>query len=206
MNSFAIPRQRTLLTRLFAAAMISLLALFTIGTAAHAHDELIGSTPESGTTLTENPKEIVLNFSGELQTLADDGGTVVVISNQAGDEIGNDFEVKGRDVHITPATELVSGEYTVASRVISSDGHPIEKAISFTVESGENSAAPIESAAPETVSADESTAAPAEEPAQADETAATGGISPVLWIVIGVAIAGTAIAVLVNFTRRNNTR
>lgn len=206
MNSFAIPRQRTLLTRLFAAAMISLLALFTIGTAAHAHDELIGSTPEAGTTLTESPKEIVLNFSGELQTLADDGGTVVVISNQAGDEIGNDFEVKGRDVHITPATELVSGEYTVASRVISSDGHPIEKAISFTVESGENSAAPIESAAPETVSADESTAAPAEEPAPADETAATGGISPVLWIVIGVAIAGTAIAVLVNFTRRNNTR
>lgn len=206
MSSFAAPRQSTGMMRILTAAVIALLAVFTVSSTAHAHDDLIGSTPVSGSTVAEIPQEIILNFSGQLQTLAGDGGTVVVITDAAGTVIPNEFVVQGRDVIVTPDAGLSSGEYSVASRVISSDGHPIEKSISFTVDAGEPAAEPIESAAPETVSADESTAAPAEESAPADETAATGGISPVLWIVIGVAIAGTAIAVLVNFTRRNNTK
>ena len=207
MNTAVLPRRHTSPLRLLAAFVLGLLAVFASGTVANAHDELIGSTPEHGSTVTEAPSEITLNFSGTLQTLADGGGTVVVISSEAGEQIENTFEVKGRDVAITPATELIDGQYTVASRVISSDGHPIEKSVSFTVQTG-TAAEPTASEASETAAsqpaADSTDGAVQSTPTQESDPAA--GINPVWWIVIGVAVAGAAIAVLVNFSRRGNTK
>ena len=54
-------------TRLIAVFALSLLALFTSISAASAHDQLIGSSPKAGATIEEAPKEITLEFSGELQ-------------------------------------------------------------------------------------------------------------------------------------------
>lgn len=200
MNSIALPRQRTAWTRLWIAGVIALFALLCGTTAANAHDDLIGSTPESGSTVTEAPSQIVLNYSGQLQTLADDGGTVVVITNTAGEQIPNEFEVTGREVTITPGSELTNGEYTVASRVISSDGHPVEKSISFTVDTGEEASEPTQTAPAEASPSD------AEPQNPVEELSADGGPNTVLWIVLGVVAAGAAIAVLVNFARRNNTK
>jgi len=211
MKTAVLPLRRTQLTRIFTAAMIALLAVFAAATAANAPDELIGSTPASGSTVKQSPKQIVLNFSGELQTLEGAETTVVVITDEADKKIDNDFTVKGRNVTIVPATELVSGDYTVASRVISSDGHPIEKSIRFTVDTGDAATAPSETATASPQATQGTSAAPSDSSAapsnSADEQAGTAaGISPVVWIVAGIAILGAAVAVLVNWSRRNNTK
>lgn len=204
MNSIAVNRARTTSLRLLIAAVLALSAIFVSGTAATAHDDLIGSTPESGSTVTEIPSEIVLNYSGELQTLADGGGTVVVITDGQGEQIPNEFEITGRDVIVTPTTELSNGDYTVASRVISSDGHPVEKSISFTVAAENAVAEEDETAAAEATEAQNE---PSAEPSDATESdTESGTTNTVLWIVLGVVAAGAAVAVLVNFMRRNNTK
>ena len=211
MKTLAISRQTTYAARLFAALLIAVLAIFTAGTAANAHDQLTGSTPKNESTISESPEQIKLNFSGELQHVEGADMTVVVISNAEGQKFDNELQVKGRDAIATPNQPLPNGEYTVTYRVVSSDGHPIDGTVGFTLEgqaagsdATETAAAPSTEASDEPGAQDAATQSP-EEPATAPQEAAAG-ISPIVWIIVGVAIFGVAVAVLVNFARRNNMK
>src|SRR5699024_10407054 len=101
--------------------------------AANAHDYLTGSSPENGASVKSSPKDITMTFSAELQQLSGTDSTVVALS-QAGKKIPTTASTKGTTVTVVPDAELASGEYTLAVRVISSDGHPVEDSISFTVD------------------------------------------------------------------------
>ncbi|WP_345470530.1 copper resistance protein CopC [Glutamicibacter ectropisis] len=200
MKSMTLPK--TTLTRLSAVILLAILALFTSITAASAHDELVSSTPKDGATLKEAPEKLTLEFSGELQTMTGVESTKVVLK-QDGKEIETTAATKGKVVTVTPAKELEAGEYDLAFRVVSSDGHPVENKLAFTIESAKPTPsmvnAPSESAQPsETAQASDSTEA-SQNPVQA----AGSSMSPVLWVVIGVVILGGVIAVLAKFMRNN---
>lgn len=200
MKSMTLPK--TTLTRLSAVILLAILALFTSITAASAHDELVSSTPKDGATLKEAPEKLTLEFSGELQTMTGVESTKVVLK-QDGKEIETTAATKGKVVTVTPAKELEAGDYDLAFRVVSSDGHPVENKLAFTIESAKPTPsmvnAPSESAQPsETAQASDSTEA-SQNPVQA----AGSSMSPVLWVVIGVVILGGVIAVLAKFMRNN---
>lgn len=206
MKSMTLPK--TTLTRLAAVILLAILAMFASMTAASAHDELVSSTPKNGASLKEAPEKLTLEFSGELQSMSGVESTKVVLK-QDGKEVETTAATKGKVVTVTPAKALEAGEYDLAFRVVSSDGHPVENKLTFTIDSATPTPsmvnAPSESAQPsETAQASES--AQASDSAEASRNpvqAAGSSMSPVLWVVIGVVILGGVIAVLAKFMRNN---
>lgn len=185
------------LSRMIAGAAVAMLAAFGTVGAANAHDYLTGSSPENGASVKSSPKDITMTFSAELQQLSGTDSTVVALS-QAGKKIPTTASTKGTTVTVVPDAELASGKYTLAVRVISSDGHPVEDSISFTVDVPASAAAsaPVSQTAAASPSADEPTVQPVQ-PVQ-DLGA---GMNPVVWIIAGVVVMGGVIAVLVKFMR-----
>ncbi|XVQ89228.1 copper resistance CopC family protein [Microbispora siamensis] len=151
---------------------LSCAVLAVFATPALAHDSLRASTPGKNAVVS-GLDLIELEFSAKVSF------PVVVLHDAA----GNRFESgtprsEGPKVTVGVAGPLPSGSYTVAWRVVSSDGHPIEGEIPFAVRS---STAPSQSA-PVPVS-------PAV--AATDETDKQGGIPIWIWAVLaGLVLVG----------------
>ncbi|WP_461156964.1 copper resistance CopC family protein [Saccharopolyspora tripterygii] len=97
---------------------------------AAAHTELIGSTPTDGTSVPSRPQAVELTFSDPLQT----GFTTVVLNDDAGRQVPTQPPtVTGNSVSLPFPTDA-PGEYAVAYRVLSQDGHSVSGAIRFTVQ------------------------------------------------------------------------
>lgn len=194
---------RTMTQRLAAGASIALLASFG-AVAANAHDVLTGSSPKNGATVATSPKELTMTFSAELQKLPGADSTVAALSSE-GKKLDATATTKGNTVTVVPEEKLANGDYTLAVRVISSDGHPVEDSIAFTVDapaaspSAEASQTPVSSPAASDAASD----APSEAPAQAPVQNLGAGVNPIVWIIIAVVVAGGLVAVLVNFARNN---
>ncbi|HJF15408.1 MAG TPA: copper resistance protein CopC [Enteractinococcus helveticum] len=126
--------QKTLTTRLgvwFAALMITL-GLVLAPQLAHAHDVLIESTPEVGSTVETTPAEVRLRFSGTPLTGEGLTNLIRVTDAQGNQWQDGDPTVEGYDLAVPLCEGLPQGEYTVAYRVIYSDGHTGEESFSFT--------------------------------------------------------------------------
>ena len=188
------------ISRVIAVLAFSLLAFAGSISAANAHDQLIGSTPKDGATVKQAPEDITLEFSGVLQSLSGVDSTVVSLTLD-GEKIDAEAQTKGTKVTITPAQELANGEYQLAYRVVSSDGHPIENKIGFSIDAPQ--------AEPTLVSSSEP-AAPSETAGSADEERGQNpvqelgsSVSPVIWVIIGVVILGGALGVLAKSMRQS---
>lgn len=174
-------------SKLGAVLALTMFALFSSITAASAHDELISSSPKAGETLNAAPEKLTLEFSGKLQSLSGVDSTVIALTRD-GEKVPASAQTNGTKVIVTPETELANGEYSLAYRVVSSDGHPIENKYSFTV------------AAPSVVSA--VPAAPESAPAEPTPVQDLGSsMNPIVWVIVGVVILGGALSVLIKFTR-----
>lgn len=103
---------------------------------AQAHSDLLGSTPADGSLVAEAPASISLQFNEEpLDSLAD-----VVITDAAGNVVAMDAaETSGTEVLVPWPGSLGAGEYTVAYRVVSADGHPVTGTFTFTYTGGASS-------------------------------------------------------------------
>ncbi|GAA1404959.1 hypothetical protein AUR04nite_07560 [Glutamicibacter uratoxydans] len=198
---------RTMTQRLAAGASIALLASFG-AVAANAHDVLTGSSPKNGATVATSPKELTMTFSAELQKLPGADSTVAALSSE-GKKLDATATTKGNTVTVVPEEKLANGDYTLAVRVISSDGHPVEDSIAFTVDapaaspSAEASQTPVSSPAASDAASETPSDAPSEAPAQAPVQNLGAGVNPIVWIIIAVVVAGGLVAVLVNFARNN---
>jgi len=112
-------------------AMLFLLSVLMAPTAS-AHADLQVSTPEDGESLEIAPEEIRLTFSEELfEELVE-----ISILDAAGD-LYSTIEVEqtpppGTDVIFPWPTQAPPGEYSIAYRVVSADGHPVTGTISFS--------------------------------------------------------------------------
>lgn len=193
----------SLRSRTLALAVAGLLMLFglVMGQAAQAHDQLVGSNPEDGAELDEQPEWIEMDFSGELQ----DVGTEVQVLQDGGDDVSaGEVTVEGTQVSSALPDDLTPGTYTVQWRVVSSDGHPISGEFDFTLTDavGAGQEGGDEAAEGEDEGAAELGGAAVDQPEEGaqeqgalSEDASSSGMSTPMMILLGV--GGLAIVVLV---------
>jgi len=149
-------------------AMLFLLSVLMAPTAS-THADLQVSTPEDGESLEIAPEEIRLTFSEELfEELVE-----ISILDAAGD-LYSTIEVEqtpppGTDVIFPWPTQAPPGEYSIAYRVVSADGHPVTGTISFS----------YAATAPEPSTPEPSTPEPSTpEPTPSDSTPSTESSTP----------------------------
>ncbi|OLT27871.1 copC domain protein [Nocardiopsis sp. CNR-923] len=190
------------LPRLIAAAAVPLTAgaLALAPAPALAHDVLTGSSPDDGAVLDAAPEEIVLSFNNA--PMASDSASDVVVTGPNGEEYQEEgaLEFDGLDVTagLLPLDE--AGAYTIGFRVVSSDGHPIQDSLAFTLteDAVAGAAAESEPAAEEgEEGAAEEDSATTSTAVETDEAAAESeGPSMVALGIVGLAVA-VAVAMLV---------
>lgn len=117
--------------------LILILVLFIYTPNAWAHTQLISSQPEEGEGVTDELEEIVLTFGEHVE----EGSTFELI-DPSGESIltNDDITISENEVIGTLPEDLESGEYEVDWYTISADGHPIEGAFTFTIETGQEAA------------------------------------------------------------------
>ncbi|WP_327086193.1 copper resistance protein CopC [Nonomuraea sp. NBC_01738] len=184
----------------FAALTAILAALFVAGVAApaYAHDALKGSDPGKNATV-KTVDEVTLEFTNSVRM------PFVIVRGGDGEHQLGKPEVDGHVVKQRLKSELADGKYTIAYRVVSSDGHPIEGEIPFTVKG-----APKPESTP---SASESSAAavpvtPAPAPSeqvttQAAQSAEQPSASFPVWLIIVVgALVGIGFGFLLSMRKK----
>ena len=108
---------------------LGLLVSLLVGPSATAHDDVIDQVPAPGSQVEAGLVEIKLDFSNELLDLGS-GAEIVVTGPDGNPATATCAELSG--TLATAQTDLdQAGNYTVAWRVVSSDGHPIEGSYSF---------------------------------------------------------------------------
>ncbi|OLT52621.1 copper resistance CopC family protein [Cellulosimicrobium sp. CUA-896] len=119
-----------LLAALCALGLTAVLAVVA-ATPAHAHDRLTGSEPADGAQLDAPPGAITLTFNTEPLEVEPQ----VVVTDSAGTVVAEGAPtIAGPTATLPLDTATLGGDsYTVAWRVVSSDGHPIEGTFGFAV-------------------------------------------------------------------------
>ena len=160
-------------------------ALAICASPAAAHNELIGSIPEDGSTVATTPEVVELAFDQPVQGEFDQ---MAVLDEDDGHHEDGEVEIVGGRVR-QPVGELEPGRYRITYRIVSADGHPVTGTVTFTVSSDGPSptAAPQASASETDHSHHEAAAA----------TTADGDdeLDPLLLTAGGVAAAGVLGAV-----------
>lgn len=190
-----VDRACTLVLRLIATTLLTIAALAVSTLPATAHDTLIDSLPAQDATITAPVRSIVLTFNA--QTLPTGSRVVVKASDDSivADGSGNIDQHKVI-LPLEPALE-VNGTYTVAWRVVSSDGHPIQGGYTFTV-SGLKAASTQPS--PQDVAS-----TPVQDNAAADGDTSSTTTSPALIAAIAVTALAVTSAVVFAFWRARRT-
>lgn len=150
---------------------------------ASGHDVLEKTTPADGTSVPVVPANVVLTFSDEPLEL----GVQILVKGPAGDVQLGAPVVSGREVTQAVSPTAPAGDYTVAYRVTSGDGHPLSGTISFFASRG--------------LDGSTATAAPSPRPAggtPSSDSAKESQVVPVLLTVAGtvvfLAVAGYALS------------
>jgi methionine-rich copper-binding protein CopC len=170
------------------AVLVALAMLVAGGPAASAHDELTGSTPAEGASVTVLPPALELDFSNVPSGI---GAQVQVV-----DEAGTDWADGAVQIVDRTATQALrdgapAGAYTVNWRVVSSDSHPIEGTYTFTAQQGST-----------TVPDSASTAAPLDAQEDRAGETPTAGVSDFPWSIVLMIAALVAIALALAVTAR----
>ncbi len=179
-----------LLATAIAACVAALLALGSASPAA-AHNSQIGSSPAAGAVLDAAPSKVSIRFDADLMDI----GEALVVRAADGTIVSTGIPtIKGNTIRTDVRTDVPAGEYTVAYRIVSKDGHPVTATFTYTLTSGSvtASAATTPTAAPTPVP----DAVPAVPPNAPDP-------GPGIWIfvLVAAALAGTAVALVVRGRR-----
>ncbi|RXR25445.1 copper resistance protein CopC [Oerskovia turbata] len=123
---------RLLVAVLAALATLAATVLLGVGGAApaQAHDRIISSDPVDGAQLDAAPAALTMTFNTEPLAVEPQ----VVVTDTAGTVVAQGSPtIEGTSVTFPWPAELTGDTYTVAWRVVSSDGHPIEGTFAFAV-------------------------------------------------------------------------
>lgn len=135
------------LVRILTAFLIAIAGIALVPAGAHAHADLVRSAPEDGENLPVAPERIVLTFNEELfeelveVSILDASGDLVMATE------AEQTPPPGTDVFVPWPADLPPGEYSVAFRVVSEDGHPVTGQVAFSYDAV---ASPPTPEAPET--------------------------------------------------------
>jgi methionine-rich copper-binding protein CopC len=180
------------------ASVIALAATIFVAPNAFAHDEVIGTYPESGETVEAGQIGVMVDFSADIMANDRNEGFEIRVSDSQGNvQPVSCLEASGATIwSITSLAE--PGDYTVDWRSVGNDGHAIEGNFKFSVinTSGYEQqtvdeiacAAPLDSSAP-TVTAD------ATGTTGADDSAFTGLLIGASFIVIGTIAGAVAVRI-----------
>lgn len=180
-------------------AALAVVATLAVAAPAQAHDELVSSTPGAGETLTAAPPAVSLEFSGEISP--DGLHAEILAGTSAADASGDDWTdgaptADGTIVTVPVKQDIPAGTYVVVARVVSSDGHPVEVEVPFTLDL----AAPTSAPTPEPTAL--RTGEPMPEPTHT-ALPGEGDVNPVGWIVGGVVVLAVLVGGGVLLVRRN---
>ncbi|WP_248959540.1 copper resistance CopC family protein [Sphaerisporangium perillae] len=194
------------------AAALAFVVAVVLGTAfaspALAHTSLKSSDPKKGATV-KSLDSVSLTFTEAVRL-------PVVLVRDAGGREHHEGKPKtdGPTVTQKVAGPLPSGKYTIAWRVVSDDGHPVEGEIPFTVRAPDASPSPAQSSQASAPSSTEQASPPAASPNAttptppafaptpvSQESRQTGGIPVWVWIVI-FGIAGIGIGMAISLRKK----
>lgn len=165
--------------------------------AASAHNFLVSSTPESGSTLTTLPAEFSVTTNDNLITLGNAANSgAIEITGPDGLYYGDGCVSIAGPTISTAAALGGPGEYTLAWRVVSTDGHPVTNEFSFSwAPDGDQPTSTGSATVPLCPGSDAAAAAQDAGAAGSDQAVGdTGPDTTALWI--GGAIAVIAVAVI----------
>ncbi|MFC4124008.1 copper resistance CopC family protein [Nocardia rhizosphaerae] len=169
------PEQRGRARVLVALLAVLFAGVFAAAGTAGAHSAAVSSVPEDGSTVEVGPARASVTFNEDLQP---NFPSLTVVGPDGRLWSKGEAVVDGRSVSVAVGELGPVGEYTLAFRVTSADGHPVSGTRNFTLSK-------------------EGTGTPGEKPgaAQADGAGASSGIP--LWVFIagGVALFGAGLGV-----------
>ncbi|MGP3931668.1 copper resistance CopC family protein [Nonomuraea sp. KM88] len=186
-------------TRIRTAALAALACMLTLAlpaAPAHAHDKLKSSSPAKDAEVSA-VEEIELEYTATVKF------PFVVLRDAAGEQVAlGEPRLDGPKVSAAVPQPLDPGPYVIAWRVVSSDGHPIEGEIPFTVKGTASSSAPPASAepapsAPATASGQDAAAS-----AAASSETAPSGVPAWIWGALAVLVVLGAVVALRAARRR----
>jgi copper transport protein len=114
------------------AALLVALAIALAGVSpASAHAELVSTDPEEGAVLESAPESVTLTFNEPVRLTSQE----VAVYDAEGDPVESTASAGGVEVTVAlaGAADLADGTYVVSWNVLSSDGHPISGALTFSV-------------------------------------------------------------------------
>ncbi|MFJ1910653.1 copper resistance protein CopC [Streptomyces sp. NPDC088147] len=120
---------------------------------AQAHTALASSSPSDKSTLSASPGEVALTFN---ETMDGAYARIAVTGPDDRSVVSGSATAEGRTVTQRLKAAAPAGRYTVAFRVVSTDGHPVTGSLTYTVttppapsaSSGDAAADPDHSATP----------------------------------------------------------
>jgi|GEM_PF-2873281 len=131
------PARTLALARAAAVTAAAVLLLSGVGVLAAvpawAHAQLVAMTPADGSTVAVAPAQVVLLFDENIQPIGD----AVVVTGPDGSRVDTGPVL----VHDATATQRLRplvdrGRYTVSYRVVSDDGHPVTRTLTFVLSTG----------------------------------------------------------------------
>ncbi|WP_407319100.1 copper resistance protein CopC [Isoptericola halotolerans] len=180
----------------WAAVAGAVVVLATAAPPASAHNYVVGTDPEDGATAADPVTEVSVTFNDVLLDMGGDS-TVVDVTGPDGRHYATACPELSGEVVSAPVELSGAGEYTVAWRVVSADGHPVSGDFTFDHDppSGADGATGTEapvcgtSAAGSPSSGPDGTAGP-------DETA-TPSTAAIVAVALGTALLGGAVVLVV---------
>ncbi|MFD4369585.1 copper resistance protein CopC [Rhodococcus sp. NPDC058521] len=169
--------------RTVAVGLLALVALFLTAGPAAAHSVVTGSDPEDGAQISSGPAEVTVTFNEALQ---EGFASLTVVGPDGNLWSRSDAKVDGPTVSTEVGDLGPVGDYTIAFRVTSADGHPVSGTRTFTLtEEGSGTPGP---AADSSGSGD----------------SGSGGVPIWVFVVAGVVVFAGALAFALRKPREDN--
>ena len=118
------------------ATLAALVLISTAPMAAHAHDEIVGTTPADGSSVAPGATTVSVTFNEDIMKSADLAGEVINLVAPSGGQMSLEagcLDVTGPTLAAKVDVQE-AGEYVVNWRSVSNDGHANEGSFKFTVE------------------------------------------------------------------------
>lgn len=191
-----------------ATAFIAVAAVLAVAQPASAHNSIVSTSPAEGSTITEQPEQLVITTNDNLLDLGEAGQS-------------NQIQVTGPDTQqlyygtacaavngpalVMPLQLGEAGEYTVVWQLVSTDGHPLSGSYTFEWAPAEGQELAAGSPTPPCATSGASSVEASTDAAGEDTDAVptSGGLSGDVWWIVGaivvVILAGLGVLVV---TRR----
>lgn len=178
------------------------LALLGLGAgSASAHTELAASEPSEGQVVTVPPQRLTLTFVEEVRPVS----AQIEVRGPGGASVATGPAAVDGEVVVQPVDITRNGAYLLSYRIVAGDGHPVTGQVTFSYAGAEASGAgsaaggeSLEGAARGDASQD----AVAESSSVESDAGAGGGVSPLLWLMLGGAVAVVAVLAFLAVGRR----